>query len=75
MIQAMDTSNKSLSPRQALIRSGVRNLKEFGYPGCDEENILTDMIYSAFFDRMLADHHGHKEAVAELRAEIAKNSK
>jgi len=36
-----------------LIEAGIRNLKEFGYPSVTEENILTDDIYKAFFERML----------------------
>lgn len=36
-----------------LIEAGVRNLKEFGYPSVNAENILTDEIYKAFFERML----------------------
>ena len=35
--------------RKKLIETGVRNLKEFGYPSVDVANILTDQIYSAFF--------------------------
>lgn len=36
-----------------LIEAGIRNLKEFGYPSVNAENILTDEIYRAFFARML----------------------
>lgn len=36
-----------------LIEAGIRNLKEFGYPSVNAENILTDEIYKAFFKRML----------------------
>ena len=31
--------------RDKLIKAGVSNLREFGYPNCDEVNILTDEIY------------------------------
>lgn len=41
-----------------LIDAGVRNLQEFGYPGCTKDNILTDMIYSAFFKNMLESNLG-----------------
>lgn len=60
--------------RDHLISEGVRNLREFGYPNCTNDNILTDMIYSRFFDRMLEEHPGHVETVKELRAEIARNN-
>lgn len=46
------------SIRQHLISAGVKNLREFGYPDCDEENILTDQIYKAFFISMLKDNLG-----------------
>jgi hypothetical protein len=48
--------------RPRLIASGIRNLKEFGYPAVTEQNILTDAIYSTFFERMLKDNKGHSEA-------------
>jgi hypothetical protein len=38
---------------EQLIRAGVKNLKEFGYPAVDKDNILTDLVYSSFFKRML----------------------
>jgi hypothetical protein len=41
--------------REQLIQAGIKNLKEFGYPSVNEENILTDMIYSAFFKQMLEE--------------------
>lgn len=41
-----------------LIEAGVKNLREFGYPDCNSENILTDQIYSAFFKSMLEDNKG-----------------
>lgn len=44
--------------REKLIAAGVRNLKEFGYPEVNAENILTDQIYSAFFKSMLDDNKG-----------------
>lgn len=62
-----------MNTRQKLIAAGIRNLKEFGYPGVNETNILTDQIYSAFFDRMLEEHPGNKAEVSALRAEIEKN--
>lgn len=41
-----------------LIKAGVKNLHDFGYPKCNEQNILTDKIYSAFFISMLKDNKG-----------------
>lgn len=42
--------------RETIIRQGVKNLKEFGYPSVDEKNILTDMVYSVMFKNMLEDN-------------------
>lgn len=53
--------------REKLIAAGVKNLKEFGYPAVNAENILTDQIYSAFFSKMLKDNMG-KGVDAELTA-------
>lgn len=41
-----------------LVTAGVKNLREFGYPDVNAENILTDKIYSAFFKSMLNDNLG-----------------
>lgn len=64
--------------REKLIAAGVRNLKEFGYPDVTPENILTDFIYSRFFDSMLEEHaHAHivdAREVAALRKEIKPDS-
>ena len=60
--------------QQKLIKAGVRNLREFGYPDCDSKNILTDMIYSAFFKTMLDDSPIHRKDVEGLLAEIAENT-
>ena len=45
---------------QKLIQAGINNLKEFGYPDVDMDNILTDEIYKAFFLTMLKDNKGHR---------------
>lgn len=39
----------------SLKQAGVRNLKEYGYPDVNNENIMTDRIYSNFFASMLDD--------------------
>jgi hypothetical protein len=48
--------------RDKLIAAGVKNLREFGYPSCDDKNILTDMVYSRFFVSMLKDNKGRAGA-------------
>ena len=35
--------------KKKLLKAGVKNLKEFGYPSVNEENILTDIVYGGFF--------------------------
>lgn len=55
--------------RDKLIAAGVKNLKEFGYPMVNAENILTDNIFKAFFSSMLKDNKGHGKAIdAEIDA-------
>ena len=44
--------------RDKLLAAGVRQLKE-SYPAVTNENILTDMIYSAFFLEMLKSTKGN----------------
>lgn len=56
--------------RTRLLEAGVRNLKEFGYPEVNTENILTDMIYVGFFQSMLNDNLG--KAGKEVDGEINK---
>jgi hypothetical protein len=41
--------------REQLIEAGIHNLKQFGYPSVNKDNILTDMIYKEFFKKMLED--------------------
>lgn len=57
-----------------LIRSGVKNLREFGYPDCTAENILTDRVYSQFFASMLDSNEGQNAsadvAIASLKAKL-----
>lgn len=67
--------------RKSLIKNGVMNLRAFGYPGCNEENILTDMIFKAFFERMLEENKGVRldidheidKLLKELRADGTDN--
>jgi len=51
-------SSAGLGIRSKLVSAGVKNLREFGYPHCDDKNILTDEIYKAFFVSMLRDNLG-----------------
>jgi hypothetical protein len=48
-----------------LIAAGVQNLREYGYPECNKANILTDMIYRAFFVSMLKDNKGKAGAAVD----------
>ena len=41
--------------RAKLLAGGVANLKQFGYPTVNAENIMTDYVYRAFFKSMLKD--------------------
>lgn len=60
--------------KEGIIAQGVRNLKQFGYPEVNEENILTDIIYSQFFETMLEDNKGKSPsadiAIDEILAKI-----
>lgn len=48
--------------KEHLLKVGVQNLKEFGYPDVDTKNIMTDIIYSQFFKSMLLDNKGISKA-------------
>ena len=48
--------------RVKLIAAGVKNLITFGYPEVNQENILTDEVYKAFFESMLEDNIGQSNA-------------
>ena len=49
--------------KKKLIDAGVKNLNAFGYPHCNQDNILTDAIYKQFFAEMLKDNKGHSGAI------------
>ena len=65
--------------RDQLVNAGVANLKEFGYPSVDKENIFTDYIYSAFFKTMLEGNLGDpahdqstlKELIDEINTKVS----
>lgn len=78
--------NKTLSEtvkgyQKQIIKNGVKNLREFGYPSVNEENILTDMVYSAIFKNSLNDNRGQSpnadvtEAIDDLIETITQNEK
>lgn len=58
-----------------LIKAGVKNMREFGYAHCDESNILTDEVYSMFFENMLNENKGNgvDAEISELLFQINKN--
>lgn len=58
-----------------LLNAGVKNLKEFGYPNVNTENILTDEVYSKMFESMLRDNKGHSTNVDEVIEELLKEIK
>ena len=51
--------------RDSLIAAGIRNLREFGYPNCNAENILTYTVYRMFFVRQLRNNLGQHGKVAD----------
>lgn len=58
--------------RKRIISNGVKNLKEFGYHYVNEENILTDKVYSKFFKNMLIENKGHSKMIDETIDKISK---
>lgn len=61
-----------VTTKEFLIRSGIKNLKEFGYADVNEDNIMTDKIYKAFFQMMLIDSLGEHPDVPDVNIEIHK---
>jgi hypothetical protein len=58
--------------KKKLLKAGVKNLKEFGYPNVNEENILTDIVYGGFFKSMLEENKGYTPKVDEVIEELLK---
>jgi len=56
--------------KDQLISAGVKNLKAYGYPECNKDNILTDQIYKAFFVSMLKDNKGNGAAIDKAIYEL-----
>lgn len=61
--------------REHLLKAGVKNLKEFGYPKVTTKTILTDEVYKMFFKSMLEDNLGNgkqvDEVINQLLSEVA----
>lgn len=51
--------------RTTIINACVESLREFGYPDCDDENILTDEVYGMFFISQLKDYKSQSETMRE----------
>ena len=64
----LTNSNKMTNEqiREHLLKAGVKNLKEFGYPEVTTETILTDEVYKEFFKSMLEDNKGNGKQVDEV---------
>jgi hypothetical protein len=64
----LKNSNKMTNEqiREHLLKAGVKNLKEFGYPEVTTETILTDEVYKMFFKSMLEDNLGNGKQVDEV---------
>jgi hypothetical protein len=59
--------------REHLIKAGVKNLKEFGYPEVTTETILTDEVYKEFFKSMLEENLGNGKQVDEVINQLLSN--
>lgn len=46
------------SIRSQIVKLCADRLREFGYPDCNERNVLTDYIYSAFAVKILEETIG-----------------
>jgi hypothetical protein len=60
----LDMTNEQI--REHLLKAGVKNLKEFGYPEVTTETILTDEVYKEFFKSMLEENLGNGKQVDEV---------
>lgn len=56
--------------KEELLKAGVKNLKEFGYPEVTTENILTDIVYKAFFKSMLESNIGVTNQLDDVVKEL-----
>lgn len=51
--------------KNKLIQAGIKNLKEFGYPYVNNENILSDLVYASFFKSMLEENKGQSISLVD----------
>lgn len=58
--------------KEHLLKAGVKNLKEFGYPDVTTESILTDEVYKMFFQNMLEENLGNGNQVDEVINQLLK---
>lgn len=60
--------------REGLIKAGIKNLKEFGYPHASAANILTDLVYKKVFVSMLKsdENVNVRRDIEEVRLELLK---
>ncbi len=49
---------KSEEIQNKIINNGIKNMKEFGYPSVNIENIFTDLVYAQMFQSMLKENLG-----------------
>lgn len=56
--------------KDLLIKAGVNNVKEYGYPSVSEKNILTDDVYKEFFKSMLSDNKGQSSDIDDVIDEL-----
>jgi len=61
-----------LEIRDKIIFNAVKNLRDFGYPNCDKENILTDIVYGDFFVSSLKDNLGYSDLVDSIINDLIK---
>lgn len=63
--------------REHLLKAAVLRMIDFGYPSATRENILTDEVYSMFFERMLVDNMNQSDKldiiITEMLDEIKTN--
>ena len=58
--------------RDGLIKAGIQNLKDFGYPDVNKDNIMEAYIFRSFFKGMLEDSLGKNDAIdAEVNKLLA----
>jgi len=61
--------------KDSLLKAGVKNLKEFGYPFVTTESILTDEVYSLYFKNMLIENKSNSPIIDETIEQLLKEIK